>query len=176
LPRKASLARALRWGIAVATAGAAWLGVVLLLADDNPSATAAVVAAVLALAGGWAAHASARSPVVRILACLIPVILARWTAGTLAAALATACVAAGWWLRVRASDALLVLALFGGVVALLSPPSGRLIVVFLVLGVVTVGARSVVAAARRGLHLIGARLTRRGSALGSGEQASEVSR
>jgi di/tricarboxylate transporter len=131
---------------------------------------------VLALIGGWAAHASARPPLVRILACLLPVVLTRWVAGTLAAALATACVAAGWWLRVRASDALLVLALFGVTVAVLSPPSARLTLAFFGLGVVTVAARPVSAGVRRGLHLMSARTARGGSPQRSGEQASEVSR
>ncbi len=154
--RKASVGRSLRWGRAAATAGAAWRGRGLIRADDDPTALLGLVAAVLALAGGWASRASGRPAIVRALACLLPVVVARWAAGSLAAALATACVAAGWWLGVRSADAVLGLAFFGGAVAAMASASWRLILAFLALGVLTVAARPLVAGASRGLRLIAA--------------------
>ena len=81
--------------------------------------------------------------------------LARWAAGPLAAGSGRGCVAAGWWLRVRFSDAALVSRSFGGAVA-----AGRLLSrrarprLRRCLGVLTVGHRPAFAAARRGLRRI----------------------
>ncbi len=154
--RKGSVGRSLRWGTAAVTAGAAWLGLGLILADDDPTAALGLIAALLALAGGWAGRASGRPAVVRALACLLPVVVARWAAGSLAAALATVCVGAGWWLGIRSADAVLGLAFFGGAVAAMSSASLRLILAFLALGVLTVVARPLLARTSRGLRLIAA--------------------
>lgn len=152
--RKASVATALRWAGAAATAGAAWLGFGLILADEDPAAILGLIAALVALAGGSAARAGSRPAVLRGLVCLLPILVARWAAGSLGAALAAGCVAGGWWLRVRPSDLILVLALFGGAVAALVSPSGHLVVAFVVLGVLTVAIGPALAGARRRLRLI----------------------
>jgi hypothetical protein len=154
LRRKASVATALRWAGAAATAGAAWLGLGLILADEDPAAILGLIAALVALAGGSAARAGSRPAVLRGLPCLLPILVARWAAGSLGAALAAGCVAAGWWLRVCPSDLILVLALFGGAVAALVSPSGHLVVAFVVLGVLTVAIGPALAGARRRLRLI----------------------
>jgi hypothetical protein len=155
-------------------AGAAWLGLGLILADDNPAAILGLLAALLALAGGLAERGSARPVVLRALACLVPVLLARWAAGSLAAALAAGCVAAGWWLRVRPSDLILVLALLGGTVAAISSASAHLVLAFVVLGVLTVTIGPTLAGARRYLRLI---VARRNKGEGPcGNQALEVNR
>jgi hypothetical protein len=137
-----------------ARAGAAWLGLGLILADENPARVLGLVAALLALAGGWASRAAVRPALLRALACLLPVLLARLAAGPVAAILAAGCLAAGWWLRVRASDAVLVLALFGGGVAAASTPSWRLLLAFALLGALTVGIRPALALGVRGLRRI----------------------
>ncbi len=147
--RKASLATALRWGGAAAKAGTAWLGLGLILADDNPVATLGLLAVLLALLGGWAGRATSRPLLVRAAFCLVVVILARWAAGTLGAALAAGCLAAGWALQVRPRDAVLVLAFLGGGIAAVSSPSWRLVLAFITLGALTVAARPIASAARR---------------------------
>lgn len=152
MPRKASLAKALRWGGAAAKAGAAWLGLGLILVDDNPVATLGLVAVLLALAGGWAGRATSRPVLPRAAFCFVVVALVRWAAGTLAAALAAGCLAAGWALQVRPRDAVLVLAFFGGGIAAVSSPSWRLVLVFITLGVLTVVARPALGIVRQGFR------------------------
>lgn len=154
--RKARVGRSLRWGSAAATAGAAWLGLGLILADDDPTAVLGLIAALLALAGGWAGRASGRPTIVRVSVCLVPVVVARWAGGSLAAALASVCVAAGWWLGVRSADAVIGLAFFGGAVVAMSSASWRLVLAFLALGGLTVAARPLLAGASRRLRLIAA--------------------
>lgn len=148
--RKGSVA--LRWAGAAATAGAAWLGLGLILADENPMAMLGLVAALLALAGGSAVRGGGRPVVLRALVCLLPVLVARWAAGSLAAALTAGCVAAGWWLRVRPSDLIVVLALLGAAAAALSSPSGHLVLAFVVFGILTVAIGPTLAGARRRLQ------------------------
>ena len=153
--RKAELGTALRWAWRAATAGAAWLGLGLIVADDDPTALLGLIAAVLALAGGWAARPDAKTPVLRLLVCLGLVVTARMVAGPLAAVLATACLAGGWWLRIRPRDVVLVLAFFGGAVAAVSGASWDLGLAFLALGLLTAGIRPALALARRGLRRFG---------------------
>jgi hypothetical protein len=170
LLRKAELGSALRWAWRAATAGAAWLGLGLIVADDDPTALLGLIAAVLALAGGWAARPDAKPPVLRLLVCLGLVVAARMVAGPLAAVLATACLAAGWWLHIRPRDVVLVLAFFGAVVAAVSGASWELGLAFLALGLLTAGIRPALALARRGLRLLGIlRRERRGPLEGAPE-------
>jgi hypothetical protein len=144
LLRKASLERSLRWTAAAARAGAAWLGLGVLLADDNPLATLGLIAVLFALAGGRAGQTVERPAALRVASCLVLVALARWAAGPLAAALAAGCLTAGWALRVRVRDGILALALVGAGVAAVSRPSGHLVLAFATLGVLTVAARPLV--------------------------------
>lgn len=153
--RKAELGTALPWAWRAATAGAAWLGLGLIVADDDPRALLGLIAAVLALAGGWAARPDAKPPVLRLLVCLGLVVTARMVAGPLVAVLATACLAGGWWLRIRPRDVVLVLAFFGGAVAAVSGASWDLGLAFLALGLLTAGIRPALALARRGLRRLG---------------------
>lgn len=174
MPRKARLGALVRRGSAAGIAGAAWLGLGLILADENPAGILGLIAALLALAGGWAARVGTQQAFPRAVACLLPVLLARLAAGPLAAVLAAGCVAAGWWLRVRPSDAALVLALLGGGVAAVSPPSVRLVLAFALLGVLTVGIRPALAAARRGLRRIASLPSHGPLASGPGRSSREV--
>jgi len=154
LPRKASLERSLRWAAAAAKAGAAWLGLGLLLADDNPLATLGLIGVLLALAGGGAGRVVEHPAALRVASCMVFVALARWAAGPLAAVLAAGCLAAGWALRVRARDGILALALVGAGVAAASRPSGHLVLAFAVLGVLTVAARPLLNAARKRIQRV----------------------
>jgi hypothetical protein len=152
LPRKAELATALRWAWRAATAGAAWLGLGLIVADDDPTALLGLIAAALALAGGWAARPGVRPAIRKLLVCLGLMVAARMVAGPLAAFLSAGCVAAGWWLRIRPRDVVLVLAFFGGGVVALSGASRRLGLAFLALGLLTAGIRPFLALVRRRLR------------------------
>jgi len=152
LLRKASLERFLRWTAAAAKAGAAWLGLGLLLADDNPLATLGLIAVLFALAGGRAGRAVECPAALRVASCIVLVALARWAAGPLAAVLAAGCLAAGWALRVRLRDGILALALVGATIAAVSRPSGHLVLTFGGLGVLTVAARPFFCAAGRRIH------------------------
>lgn len=172
--RKARLGALVRRGSAAGIAGAAWLGLGLILADENPAGILGLIAALLALAGGWAARVRTQHAFPRAVACLLPVLLARLAAGPLAAVLAAGCVAAGWWLRVRPSDTALVLALLGGGVAAVSPPSVRLVLAFALLGVLTVGIRPALAAARRGLRRIASHPSNGPMPNGPGQSPREV--
>ena len=147
--RKASLERSLRWAAAAAKAGAAWLGLGLLLADDTPLATLGLIAVLFALAGGRAGRAASCPAALRFGSCLVLVALARWAAGPLAAALAAGCVTAGWALRVHLRDGILAMALVGATVAAVSRPSARLVLTFGAIGVLTVAARPLLSAAGR---------------------------
>jgi hypothetical protein len=131
--------RAARLAFVAFRASAAWLGLGVVLADESPGPTLGAVAALVAMAGGWAGRSPSSPTLLRIIACLAPVLLARALAGTTAAVLATVCVAAGWWLRLRLSDAVVVLAVIGAAVLVTSSPSWRLQVVFLSAGAVTAG-------------------------------------
>ncbi len=141
--------RAARLLLGAVIAGAAWLGLGVVLADDNPGPTLGAIAAVMALIGGWAGRTPTLPLALRIGGCLIPLLLARGIAGTAAAALATVCVATGWWLRLRLSDAVVVLAAIGAVVVATSQPSWRLLLAFATLGTLTVVIRPSVAVVRR---------------------------
>ena len=145
--RKASLERSLRPAASAAKAGAAWLGLGLLLADDNPLAALGLIAVLFALAGGRAGRAVERPAALRVASCLVVVALARWAAGPLAAVLAAGCLTAGWVLRVRVRDGILALALVGAGVAAVSRPSGHLVLAFATLGTLTVAARPLLNAA-----------------------------
>jgi hypothetical protein len=135
-------------------AGAAWLGLGLLLADDNPLATLGLIAVLLALAGGRAGRAASCPAALRFGTCLVLVALARWAAGPLAAALAAGCVTAGWALRVHLRDGILAMALVGATVAAVSRPSAHLVLTFGVLGVLTVAARPLLSAAGKRLRRV----------------------
>jgi hypothetical protein len=170
LLRKAELGTALRWAWRAATAGAAWLGLGLIVADDDPAALLGLIAVALALAGGWAARRDARPAMLRVLVCLGLVVAARMVAGPLAAVLATACLAGGWWLRIRPRDVVLVFAFFGGAVAAVSGASWELGLAFLALGLLTAGMWPALALARRGLRRLGIlRCERRGPLAGAPE-------
>jgi hypothetical protein len=135
-------------------AGAAWLGLGLLLADDNPLATLGLIAVLFALAGGRAGRAVERPAALRVASCLVLVALARWAAGPLAAALAAGCLTAGWALRVRGRDGILALALVGAGIAAVSRPSGHLVLAFATLGVLTVAARPLLNAAAKHIQRV----------------------
>jgi hypothetical protein len=154
LLRKASLERSFRSAAAASKAAAAWLGLGLLLADDNPLATLGLIAVLFALAGGGAGRAVERPAALRVFYCLVLAALVRWAAGPLAACLAAGCLAAGWALRVRVRDGILALALVGAGVATVSRPSGHLVLAFATLGALTVAARPLLNAAGKPIQRI----------------------
>jgi hypothetical protein len=76
-----------------------------------------------------------RSPVLlRIVLSLATIVLARLALGPSGAALATLLLALGAWLRIRPTDAVLGLAVFGDAVAAVGGPSTGLVLVFWILG------------------------------------------
>ena len=79
---------------------------------------------------------------IRVLVSIGTVILARLALGTSGAALAAILLALGAWLRLGFSDAIVGLAVFGGVVALLGSASLRIAAVFWALGIAAVLVRS----------------------------------
>ncbi len=141
--------RAARLTFAALKSGFAWLGLAVVLGDDSPGPTLGAVAALIALVGGWAGRSPTVPLALRIAACLLPVVVARGVAGTAAAVLAAACIALGWWLRLRFSDAVVVLAAIGMVVVATTQPSWRLLLAFAITGILTVTCRPGLAAIRR---------------------------
>jgi hypothetical protein len=128
-----------RFAAVTGRAGAAWLGVEVLVGSADPALVLASVAVTVMVGGGIAA--TARGPVYpRIVPCIAAVILARLIAGPLAAFVVTGLVALGWALRVTRSDAILGLGAFGVGAAALGMASFRLLVVFWALGAVSTAA------------------------------------
>ncbi len=130
--------RAVRFAAAACVAGAAWLGLALVLGDDDPLTKLGLVAAVVTLVGGWASS-SALPLVARLFVCVAVTAATRAAAGPVPSSLAAALIALGWGLRVRFRDGLFGLAAFGAGIGVLSRPSWRLLTAFFALGVASVG-------------------------------------
>ena len=130
--------RFVRFAGAASLAGAAWLGLALVMGDDDPLAKLGLAAAFITLVGGWAST-SAAPLVVRLLVCGVATAATRAAAGPLPASLVAALITLGWGLRVRFRDGVFGLAAFGAGVGVLSRPSWRLLTAFLVLGIASVG-------------------------------------
>ena len=129
--------RLVRSAGAACVAGAAWLGLALVMGDDDPLAKLGLAAALVTLVGGWASTSTAPL-VVRLLVCGAATAATRTAAGPFPASLVAALIAVGWGLRVRFRDCVLGLAAFGAGIGVLSRPSWRLLVAFFVLGVASV--------------------------------------
>jgi hypothetical protein len=108
----------------------------LLISDPEPAGLLGVAGAGVLLAGGLAART--RVVWVQLLTCAAPVVLARIVAGPGVAILVAVIVAAGWWLRVARSDAILGLAVFGIGAAVVGMASLRLFAWFWALGALSV--------------------------------------
>ena len=109
--RKDRLRAAARFAGGATLAGAAWLGTALLVSNPEPTVVLGVFGAAILLIGGSAARLRARWG--QSLICAAPLVLARLVAGPGMAILVALILAAGWWLRMTASDALFGLAAFG---------------------------------------------------------------
>ena len=85
------------------------------------------------------------SVLIRILLSLGTIVLARLALGPSGAGVAAVLLTMGAWLRLRLPDAVVGLALFGGVVALLGSASPRLALVFWAIGLAIVLLRRLAA-------------------------------
>jgi len=141
--------RLVRFAGAACLAGAAWLGLALLMGDDDPLAKLGLAAALVALVGGWAST-SAAPLVARLLVCGVATAATRVAAGPLPASLVAALITLGWGLRVRFRDGVFGLAAFGAGIGVLSRPSWRLLVAFFVLGIASIGLHRLASRWRHG--------------------------
>jgi len=163
LPPRASLGAGLRCAAAAAKAGAAALGLAVVVFSESPEAVLGLLAVVLLVVGGATWRAPGRSSIlVPILVSLGTVVLARLAAGPAAAALAALLLALGAILRVRLWEGVVGLATFGVAVALLGGARVGLILAFWLVGLAIVALRLLMARARSAL-LSGLRERSRGS-------------
>lgn len=163
LPPRASLGAGLRCAAAAAKAGAAALGLAVVVFSESPEAVLGLLAVVLLVVGGATWRAPGRSSiVVPILVSLGTVVLVRLAAGPAAAALAALLLALGALLHVRLWEGVVGLATFGVAVALLGGARVGLILAFWLVGLAIVALRLLMARARSTL-LSGLRERSRGS-------------
>jgi hypothetical protein len=150
LLRRANFKIGLRWMVATARLGGACLGLGVIASSLAPETVLALLAAVALVLGGviWT-PARRHAPVIRVLASVAVVGLARWGGGPLAAILAALLLALGAWVRVRVREAISGLAVFGCAVALTGHASIRLVAAFWLLGVALSLIRALAAGLRR---------------------------
>ena len=154
MPLKARARGLGRAALAAAKVGAVCLGFAVIVWSDDPSAWLGISAALVGLIGGAAIRS--RGPLcLRVAACAALVVAARIAGGTAVAALVSALLVLGWWLRLRAGEVLAGVAVYGVAVAALGRASWQLLVAFWVLGALAVAAHRASALARR--HLWSAR-------------------
>jgi hypothetical protein len=105
------------------------------VSSPEPELVLGLIGIVLLVIGGATWTPGGRSPVLlRIVLSLATIVLARLALGPSGAALATLLLALGAWLRLRPTDAVLGLAVFGGAVAAVGGASPGLVIVFWILG------------------------------------------
>jgi len=138
-----------RFLAAAVTAGAAWLGLGLVLSDDDPLARLGALATVVTLLGGWASSATTVPAVLRLLTCLGVSGLTRVAAGPIPALFVAILIALGWALRLRLRDAVVALATVGVGIGLVSRSSWRLLAAFFLLGLASVGVARLASMMRR---------------------------
>jgi hypothetical protein len=142
LPLRASLGAGLRGAAAAAKAGAASLGLGVVVFSESPAAPLGFLAVVLLVLGGATWRAPGRTSVlVPILISLSVVVLARLAAGPAPAALAALLVALGALLHVRLWEGVVGLATFGAAVALLGGASAGLVLAFWLVGLAMIALR-----------------------------------
>jgi hypothetical protein len=118
-----------------AKAGGAALGLAVVASSPDPELVAGVLGIVLVVIGGATWTTGGRNAVpLRMLVSLATIVLARLALGSSAAALAALLLALGAWLRIRPTDAVLGLAVFGGAVAVLGGASLGLVLILWILG------------------------------------------
>src|SRR5207247_2994408 len=133
-----------------ARAGAACLGLALLVLSGDPAAILGLLAVGALAVGGVVWTAAAVQPAwVRVLLLVSVLAAARIAAGTAAATLAAALLALGVLFRIRTEEVVLGLAAFGGIVAAVGRASPKLLLVSWTLGIVLVALRAAAGAARR---------------------------
>jgi hypothetical protein len=149
LPPKASLAAAQRWTLGSLKAGAAALGLSILVFSESPPAILALMAVSLVVLGGTA-WTGIRGPLpLRLLVPVAAAVAARVAAGPAAAAITALLLALGGLLRVRLPDGVAGLAVFGGAVALVGGASVRLALTFWLVGLATIAVPAVARRLRR---------------------------
>ena len=129
-----------RWGAAALRsliAGGCWLGCAVIVSMGEPLVVVGALAGAVLVGGGVTWSAPWPTPVRLVLTATV-VVLARFAAGPMGAAIALSLFIAGAFLRVRVSDGTLGLALFAGAVSFLGGADARLLAAFVFLGAVTV--------------------------------------
>jgi hypothetical protein len=153
LPPRASLGRVLSLAARAARAGAACLGLALLVLSGDPAAILGLLAVVALAIGGVAWTAGGRHATwVRILLLISALVVARVVAGPATAALGAVLLSLGVLLRIRTDEVMLGLAVVGSIVAAVGGASARLLLVFWLLGVALVSLGTVAAAVWRRLR------------------------
>ncbi len=149
LPR-VDYAKGLRWTAAGAKVGGAILALAVIVSSRRPELVLGLLGIALLVAGGtaWTRDGPGAVPI-RVLVSVGAVIFARLAFGTSGALLAFVLLVLGACLRLRLTDAVAGLALFGGVVAFLGDASLRLALAFWACGVATVLLRALAPAVCR---------------------------
>ena len=139
-----------------AKAGGAVLALAVIAASPDPAIVLGLLGIALLVVGGttWT-KGRPDSAVIRLLVSLGTIIFVRLALGQSAAAAAALLLTMGAWLRLRLPDAVVGLALFGGVIALLGGASPRLALVFWTIGLAIVLLRRL--AVRVWRHVCGRR-------------------
>jgi hypothetical protein len=152
-PRVSAAALA-RIAIASARAGGALLGGAVIATSLDPPTVLALIGVMVLVAGGsiWSGGRN-WILLVRMLASLAMVALARYAGGPAAAVLAAVLLALGAWLQVRAAVAVSGLAVFGVAVALLGRARLSVVLSFWLVGLGLVVLRPAAAWVRRRLPL-----------------------
>jgi hypothetical protein len=127
--------------------GAAAFAVAIILTSPEPVLILGLLGIGLLVIGGstWTKGGVPRALAVRLLITFGVVVLVRLASGTQAALLAAAFLALGAWLRVRLGEAVMGLAGFGLLIAILGAASARLMLVFSAIGLVSLVARHLAA-------------------------------
>jgi hypothetical protein len=143
---KASFEKGLLLAVAGAKAGGAVLALAVIAASPDPAVILGLLGIALLVVGGttWM-RGRPGSVLIRILLSLGTIVLARLALGPSGAGVAAVLLTMGAWLRLRLPDAVVGLALFGGVVALLGSASPRLALVFWAIGLAIVLLRRLAA-------------------------------
>lgn len=152
---RVSAAASLRLVIASARAGGALLGGAVIAASLDPPTVLALIAVMVLVAGGsiWSGGRN-WILLVRVLASLAAVALARHAGGPAAAVVAAVLLALGAWLQVRAGVALSGLAVFGVAVVLLGRARLSVVLLFWLVGLGLVVLRPAAAWVRRRVPLL----------------------
>jgi hypothetical protein len=138
LPR-ASFGKGILLAASGAKAGGAVLALAVIVTSPDPPVVLGFLGIALLVVGGttWM-RGKPGSVLIRLLISLGAIVLTRLALGPLAAGAAAVLLAVGASLRLRLSEAVVGLALFGGVVALLGGARPRLALVFWAIGLAIV--------------------------------------